>query len=775
MKDVARVAGVSLATVSKVMNGAGNVDIDLCQRVREAASTLGYRRNYIARLLKTSKTNHIHIILPNMSDQNFRSIYAGAEQVLNDHGYLVSLHLTSENRSRENSFLDTALQQMAAGVIIATCQPDDGTRVRELDESGVKLVFVEREPTYGEFSYLEYNNKHLIQSAVARLAADNFTKLVLLAGPREYSSELQAARGFRDALDQFAPGISGDILEADLDLESSFLAMATYLDRGARPDAIITTSMVTYTSAKKAIEILGLAFPKKVRFVTLGHLGWADRMPDDTEVISQNSYQMGEEAARALIADLEDPLANAGRYHCVETLEPASRREFETPPSTPAKPKGRLKLFLQQAVVQSIKPLLSDFTNRFGYEVDIDVFYYDDMFAVFDNPERLAQYDIIQLDQPVIAEMAVGGCLERLDGMLDRLPELPDIRGDRPTAALDIYSKHNGSVYAVPFRFGSQLMFYRTDLFDNPEIRLRYRRLTNGELRPPRTWKEFNIVARFFTRAFNPDSPVEYGVALGARHYIGAVSEFVPRLWAYGGSVLDGKGGIAIDSRQAVEALHNYIESLSYSSPDCLIDWQDGQIQRFTAGKAAMMTIFTAMAEHLVHRDESRVVGKVGYALLPGGSPVLGGWALGIRKGSPQIDAAVEWIRWITSDRMAVPHTVLGGANMAAMLRQNSEIRAIYPWLSMTMESFRISRPQEVSSVSTGGSIRYRDFAVVLSQHIHAAIRGELSPEQALEKTASLFRQGGESLQGIDNVPLPGDAELARHFTEEMVSFYRKS
>lgn len=71
---------------------------------------------------------------------------------------------------------------------------------------------------------------------------------------------------------------------------------------------------------------------------------------------------------------------------------------------------------------------------------------------------------------------------------------------------------------------------------------------------------------------------------------------------------------------------------------------------------------------------------------------------------------------------------------------------SIYPWLSTTLDSFRISRPHEVSFVSTGGRLRYRDFAIILSHCIHQAISGAPSPEKAMEDAARLLRQPPEDV-----------------------------
>lgn len=76
------------------------------------------------------------------------------------------------------------------------------------------------------------------------------------------------------------------------------------------------------------------------------------------------------------------------------------------------------------------------------------------------------------------------------------------------------YSHMNGTLYALPNTTSAQLLFYRRDLFENTAFRRRYTELYNCELLPPTTYQEYNRIARFFTRAFNPDSPVDFGTGL---------------------------------------------------------------------------------------------------------------------------------------------------------------------------------------------------------------------------------------------------------------------
>jgi ABC-type glycerol-3-phosphate transport system substrate-binding protein len=345
-------------------------------------------------------------------------------------------------------------------------------------------------------------------------------------------------------------------------------------------------------------------------------------------------------------------------------------------------------------------------------------------------------YDVFQIDLPWFPELAETGGLTDLSLFIKKEPA---VISDYIPGILDTYSRYHGSYFALPYSFATQLLFYRKDLFEDPDLRQRFRRQYHSKLQPPKTWKEFNIIARFFTKSYTPESPVQYGITLGGSSS-GVVCEFLSRLWAYGGSTFDADGNLVLNSKETLRALQNYTESYHYASEDSVDYWWDEQVEEFSQGMAAMMLMFVTCVPAITDRAKSKVIGKIGYAMVPGGNPVLGGWSLAINKVSHRKKEAFQFISWATCRELAIPHTIMGGATPSVHLYKSSELLAIYPWLPKALESYAISRKRSVSTLTTHGALTERDYERILADAIRKAITQQISPERAIQSATEKMR-----------------------------------
>ena len=744
MKDVALKAEVSLATVSKVINDDKTVGADKARRVWDAVRDLGYKTNYAARLLKTSRNNQIRVIIPSVADPNFAAIFTGAERVLYENGYAATLHVTSEMRAKENFFLEQALEQRESGVILITCQPDeDNDTVAMLAESDGKAVYLEREPRKPGHAFLEYDNRQSILDATDELLRQGLRRLLLLAGPRAYSSERQAGEGFLAAIADMngANGLRHAIVETSFDKETAFAAVVRHINRSFVPEAIIATGTQLYRGALKATDVLKHRLANKVKFVVLGEESWANVETENLTVIRRNGLRMGELAAEAMLDNLRNPVAHKGYYRRLENSVDVSETP-STPPSRSARLRASVAplraLLFDSMSHEATANLLSDFESRYGISVTFDTLDYIDLYHALADRERLERYDIVQFDHSWLDELVCAGSLENLDAFL---AARPTIASSFLPGVMQSYAGHAGGIYALPYRLDTQLLFYRRDLFENQFLRRMYAEFSGGgELRPPQTWREFNSIAKFFTRAHNPESPTVYGIALGGQKPHGALCEFLPRLWAFGGEVLDSRGRVGLDSRNAVEALESYVEAMAYASPGAENNFWREQVKSFCSGQSAMATVFSAPAAPIADRSLSEVVGRIGYDMVPGGCPLLGGWSLAVRKGTPRLEDARNCIVWAAGNAMAIPHTLLGGSTACAAPYESSELLAAYPWLPKVIQSLHISRKRDVTITATGGRLREWEFEEIVGGAAHRALIGELSPAEAVELAAGSMR-----------------------------------
>ncbi len=736
MKDIAIAANVSVGTVSNVIKGDPRVTLSMVQRVQAAMRKVGYHTHTPPRANnKLRRTKCVGVIVPTVQDSNFAGIYAGVNHILTENDYLASLCISSEIQAREQKAIEQFVKNRAEGIVIVTCQPDSGEMFQSVYDNGTPLVFVDRAPQKGGFPLVSYDCAKHMEQLTKELLAEGKLTFALVAGPRENSNEAAYIDGFLSALDGIALPTPVDlmVMETNFNKESAFSAMVARLRSKPVPDVVITTSIPLLAGVRQAVSLLEPEL--RPEFVSLGEDSWAPTVPGDARIFRRDSMGMGEQAATLLLGILNGD----GRDKQVVV----NHARFKPEPRPEVRQSVRLRnsshplhiLMLDDTACSAVEELLPAFTKSTGLQVKIEKRSVVEIAAMVRDPLERNRFDILQLDQPWLGEAAEDGLLYNLDHWLDANP---DTSGAWLPGVLDAYCRHGGHYYTIPFLFGAQLLFYRKDLFDDPDLRSRFRKRHHYDLRSPKTWQEFNQTAAFFTRALNPDSPVEFGTTLGGQNPNGAICEYLPRLMSFREGSLTATDVIdSLSSVQAEAALANYIESYRYAPPSSPDFWWDEQAELFRQGHAAMMILFHDHVSSLADRSKSKVIGKIGYDIIPGGMPMLGGWTLGVNRTSAHITSALEFLGWVSGQDIVIPLTVLGGAPPTTKVYHNSELCGLYPWLPKVVESFARSTERNVSKVTTHGKIEERVFENILGGAVHQAVTGTVKPADALLQAQS--------------------------------------
>ena len=737
VKDIARIAGVSHGTVSNVLNGRQGVAIDKARRVQEAVRVLGYVPDGNARSLKTSKTRSVAVILPNIVDPHFAQLFTGIERILAENGYSVGLFITAEIVAKEDLVLEQILRQRFDGVVIATCQPEARACFERLNEKNVKIVFVEREHADHLYNFAFVDTYAAVRSTIEQLLSGGMRDLALVAGPQEYTSEREAVRAFTEAHAARSVPIAPDrILVTNYDREGAFRAAIRLLQSSGTVDAILATSTQMIEGVTKAYAIGTSPERRKPTLISLSEDSWTGGACENVIKVGRPSIKLGEVAAELLLANFSHPFFQPQRL----------RVEILATPNHPGSPAGApltrtetvRVLALRGSGAEALRALLPDFRTRSNIEVEIETLEYEELYEAIRGEKEGGRFDVFQVDTPWLQELVQQGQLLRLDDYLERNPHAV---ADFIPGILETYARYEDHYYALPYLFDTQLLFYRKDLLEDVGDRRQFYELHRAELRVPQSWQEFNAVARFFSRAHNPDSPVPFGTTAGGRFSSGAVCEFLPRQWGFGGESFDEAGRVTLDSPECVRALESYAETFQYASPPSAQHYWDEQVTEFLAGDAAMMILFFAHATRIADRSISKVAGKIGYALVPGKTGLLGGWSLGINSTSRRPEAAFSFLSWATGKEMAIPSTVLGASTSSVSLYKSSELLEIYPWLPKALESFRHNRRRWLPACLREAGLTEREFEKIVGHAVHSCVAGELSAAAALKEAADRLRQ----------------------------------
>ena len=206
MKEVATLAGVSLATVSRVVNGDGKVRADLAERVREAVGLLGYRRDLTATNLRRAdrSSSSVGVVFDDVANPFHAAVLRGVETVARTRGVLPLVGSSDEDAARERELAEAFLSRRVDGLIVVPASSDHSYLRAERD-AGVALVFVDRPPSFIDADCVLSDNAGGAFAATAHLIAGGHRRIAFLGDQERIFTATERLRGYREALADHEP------------------------------------------------------------------------------------------------------------------------------------------------------------------------------------------------------------------------------------------------------------------------------------------------------------------------------------------------------------------------------------------------------------------------------------------------------------------------------------------------------------------------------------------------------------------------------------------
>ncbi|ONK13438.1 LacI family DNA-binding transcriptional regulator [Streptomyces sp. MP131-18] len=306
--DVARAAGVSPATVSRVFNG-GRVTPERAERVRRAAADLGFSPNRVAQSLRKQRGSVIGLLIPDIENPFFTALARGVEDAAQQTNLSVVLCNTDEDIEKERRYLGIALAEQMAGVIVAAASRDR-TDLSALAARGMPVVAVDRRPRNASVDAVLVDNQHGGEAATEHLLAGGYRRIACITGPAATSTSEERLAGYRDVLrtalhDGRVPAPpTGDPLtawvrHADFKVEGGRAAMADLLAMDTPPDAVFVANNLMTVGALTALREAGQA-PPGFGVLSFGDVPWAALVHPSLTTVQQPSYDLGFTAATLL-------------------------------------------------------------------------------------------------------------------------------------------------------------------------------------------------------------------------------------------------------------------------------------------------------------------------------------------------------------------------------------------------------------------------------------------------------------------------------------------
>ena len=302
---MAREAGVSIFTVSAVVNKKSHVGKNLRERVEEAIQKLNYRPNLIARSLIKQKTQSIGMIVSDIANPFFPMVVRGAEDAAQKHGYNLLLCNSDDNLEKEARALELLLSKRVDGILLTKAAGDFQPALRQaINEVNIPFVLLMR--TYPQLTKdaVISDDYQGAYEAVCHLARSGRRRIGLVSGPLKVSNAKERFRGFRDALEKSGLPYDPDLVaEGDYRIESGFRAGHALLSR--RPDGIYVANHLMTVGFLKAVEEMGLKCPEDFGLVSFDDYPWLSVFRPRLTTVELPKHQLGSESAELLIRRIE--------------------------------------------------------------------------------------------------------------------------------------------------------------------------------------------------------------------------------------------------------------------------------------------------------------------------------------------------------------------------------------------------------------------------------------------------------------------------------------
>jgi LacI family transcriptional regulator len=305
--DVAQLAAVSPATVSRVVNERGNVDPRMTQRVREAIVALGYRPNSVARTLRRQVAAVWALIIADIENPHFTSLIRGVEDAARAVDHSVVLCNSDEDLDKESRYVEVAIAEQAAGVIISPAS-DRHSSIIPLMESGIPVITIDRRLRKSPVSAVLADNARGATRATSHLLESGYTRVACITGPMRTSTATQRLAGYRRALKE--AGVSYDPLlvrVSDYKEAGGYQATRTLLDAATPPDALFVTNSLMTMGALRCIADAGVQIPQEMGVVGFDDHLWAQLLRPSLSTVAQPTYELGRTAADMLIEQARSP------------------------------------------------------------------------------------------------------------------------------------------------------------------------------------------------------------------------------------------------------------------------------------------------------------------------------------------------------------------------------------------------------------------------------------------------------------------------------------
>ena len=309
MRDVARLARVSVTTVSTIVNGRGGVNQELTRRVEDAIVTLDYHPNEVARSLKANRTFTIGMVIPDVTSSFFNDVFLGVETKARGNGFSVVLCDSHDDPAQERDLLTMLVRRRVEGILLASAQ----SNLAESRLAGRRppIICFDREPEGLKGGVVVIDNVLASFQAARHLIELGHQRIAVIAGSDATLTGRGRLEGVRKALREVHIPLPEDYVgRGAFSTEGGYHAGLKILQLPTPPTAILACNLRMTLGLMRAVKDLGLKCPRDVSVIGFDELDAYELIIPRLTTVVQPSYEVGMQATEMLLQVIRDQQRN---------------------------------------------------------------------------------------------------------------------------------------------------------------------------------------------------------------------------------------------------------------------------------------------------------------------------------------------------------------------------------------------------------------------------------------------------------------------------------
>lgn len=331
IKDVARVAGVSPMTVSRVINSSGYASQDARARVERAVGELGFVPNALARQLRSKRTRTLALVISDITNPFFTTIARGVEDIAAAHDFAVVFCNTDESEAEEMAYVQMLIQRRIDGVLLVPAS-DSGKSLRLLRKHRVPVVVLDRRVSSPRVDQVRSDSEAGAYQLVRHLIELGHRRIAMLAGHRNISTAADRAAGYQRALAEHGIELDDRLVRYEgFGLAAGYRMARQVVVLHPRPTALFAANNFIAFGVIRALREVGLRIPEAMSLVAFDDLPGDWLIDPFLTVVDQRAYEMGKQAAELILERLEG-VERLSRRSIILPVDFIVRRSSAPPP-----------------------------------------------------------------------------------------------------------------------------------------------------------------------------------------------------------------------------------------------------------------------------------------------------------------------------------------------------------------------------------------------------------------------------------------------------------